>query len=109
MPHSGTAAERHWWDSASARHCGGIGALRLLRRLGELRLESPLMVVGVLACDGLLMCLAEGIRRALRVRSAGSDHTAARRCGCTFALRCGTTRMLRGSSSRTAIAIDGSG
>jgi hypothetical protein len=109
MPHSATEAERHWWDSAHARHCGGIGALRLLRHPRELRLECLQMAVGVLAGDGLLMCLVEGTGRVLRVRSAGSDHMAARRYGCTFASRCDTIHTPRDSSLRCLGEIDGFG
>lgn len=109
MPHSGRAAERHWWDSARVRHAGGIGALQLLMRLEGLRLESLQMAVGVLVCDELPMCLAEGIHRALPVRFAGSGHTGEHRCEYIFALRFDTTRMPRDSSSSVIIEIDGFG
>lgn len=104
MPLAGSAAVVRQVDFAAARHCGGIGALRLLRRPGELRLESPQTAVDVLACGESTTCLAEGTRTALRVRSAGTDRTAVRRCGCTFALRYGTRHMPRGSSSRQPAA-----
>lgn len=108
MPHAGSAAAQRQVDSAAARHCGGIRALRLLRRPGEMRLESPRTAVGVLACGVSLTCLVEGTRSALRVRSADSDRTAARRCGCIFALRCGTRHTPRGSSWPHAPATDNS-